>query len=308
MVELNLERTLGKILDRQWALADIDWDAPGADRIDDELHSRLKPFMADLVWVEHIGGRAFAALARKAEDPTLAEIYRYFHAEEQRHANAELALMRRWDMLDDDDEPPPPNVSLRYAIAWLDHNADDLPLSVLASTIPLLEVALDGALLKFLTDAVEDPLCQAVFDKVNNDESRHLAVGFHVMDLIGATPLHRQLRSLAVAGRNPSGLLELIGALPVLVQVRGKVVDAGLDERRLAEAIGRFATIGANGAHTENNVMFRLLRASNEILTDPRHPFHHVTGAVAAVSNRVPAVFLPNLPSWAGTVTHRVAS
>ena len=32
-------------------------------------------------------------LAKKAPAPTIAEIYRYFHAEEQRHANAELALI-----------------------------------------------------------------------------------------------------------------------------------------------------------------------------------------------------------------------
>ena len=36
-----------------------------------------------------------AALARKAPTPTLKSIYEHFHAEEQKHANAELALMRR---------------------------------------------------------------------------------------------------------------------------------------------------------------------------------------------------------------------
>ncbi len=73
------------------ALADIDWDAPGAELITDEQRPTLKQFMSDVVWIEHVGARAFAAMAPKAPFEALGDIYRYFHAEEQRHANAELA-------------------------------------------------------------------------------------------------------------------------------------------------------------------------------------------------------------------------
>ena len=148
--------------------------------------------MADLCWIENIGARGFAALAKKAPTPTIAEIYRYFHAEEQRHANAELALMKRWGMLDD-GEVPEPNVNIRLAIDWLDRCADDMPLSLLGTVIPMLEVALDGALLKFLLDEVHDPVCHQVFEKINNDESRHLAVDFEVLDMIGHAKIRRLL-------------------------------------------------------------------------------------------------------------------
>src|SRR5271166_5799317 len=84
------------------------------ETISDEFRPRLKAFMADLCWIENVGARGFAAMAKKAPDPTLAEIYRYFHAEEQRHANAELALMKRWGLLDD-GELPEPNVNIRLA-------------------------------------------------------------------------------------------------------------------------------------------------------------------------------------------------
>ncbi|MGH3523950.1 MAG: ferritin-like domain-containing protein, partial [Mycobacterium sp.] len=144
---IDMDAMLAKIKDRQWALADIDWDAPGAETISDEFRPRLKAFMADLCWIENVGARGFAALAKKAPDPTLAEIYRYFHAEEQRHANAELALMKRWGMLDE-GELPEPNVNIRLAIEWLDRYSDGMPLSLLGTVIPMLEVALDGALLK----------------------------------------------------------------------------------------------------------------------------------------------------------------
>ncbi len=77
---IDMDVMLAKIKDRQWALADIDWDAPGADTITDEMRPKLQAFMADLCWIENIGARGFAALAKKAPTPTIAEIYRYFHA------------------------------------------------------------------------------------------------------------------------------------------------------------------------------------------------------------------------------------
>ena len=106
---------------------------------------KLKTFMSDLMWIEHVGARGFAAMATKAPNDTLEEIYSYFHAEEQRHANAEMALMKRWGMLDG-EAIPEPNINLRLVIDWLDTYSDDMPLEVLGSVIPMLEIALDGAL------------------------------------------------------------------------------------------------------------------------------------------------------------------
>jgi len=65
-VAIDMEAMLAKIKDRQWALADIDWDAPGADTIRPEFRPKRTAFMADLCWIENVGARGFAALARKA--------------------------------------------------------------------------------------------------------------------------------------------------------------------------------------------------------------------------------------------------
>src|ERR1700716_2414111 len=154
---IDMDAMLAKIKDRQWALADIDWDARGAETISDEFRPKLKAFMADLCWIENIGARGFAAMAKKAPTETLREIYRYFHAEEQKHANAELALMRRWGMLDG-DEIPQPNINVKLVIDFLDKYSDDMSLSFLGTVIPMLEVALDGALIKFIMDEIDDPV------------------------------------------------------------------------------------------------------------------------------------------------------
>ena len=242
-----LEDMLQTIKDKQWALADVDWDAPGAEQITDEQRPKLKAFMADLVWIENIGARGFSALAKKAPNETLAEIYRYFHAEEQKHANAELALMRRWGMLEK-DEVPVPNVNVRLAIEWLDRYSDGLSLTVLGTIIPLLEVALDGALLKFLLEEVNDPICHQAFRHINSDESRHLAVDFHVLDMMGQGNLRRVIIENVATVLNPSlvmGLLLGLGTgIPLINRIKGNLIGMGLSERRLYDAMERFVNVG----------------------------------------------------------------
>lgn len=69
--------------------------------------------------------------------------------------------------------------------------SDGMPLSTLNTVIPALETTLDGALVKFLLDEVRDPLCHDVFRHIISDESRHLAVGFQVLDMLGAGPMRK---------------------------------------------------------------------------------------------------------------------
>jgi hypothetical protein len=299
---LDLSRTLDRVQERQWALADIDWDAPGAELITDEQRPKLAAFMADVAWIEQVGARAFAALARRAQDPTLAELYRYFHAEEQRHANAEIALMRRWGMLEG-DEPPEPHISIRLAMDWLDRFADSLPLPVLGSAIPMLEVALDGALLKFLTEEVPDPLCQVVFDKVNNDESRHLAVGYHVLEVLGRDPLHVHARTLARVLLSPAMLTSLPAAMPLFSNARDSVVGMGLSEEKLYEAMARFEKLGDRQPMVRRNPSYLALKEFGKMVADRSHPYHLLSDAVSGLVEHYPRWMLKAPPSWVHQLT-----
>ncbi len=306
---MDMDQMLAKIKDRQWALADIDWTAPGADTITDEMRPKLKAFMADLCWIENIGARGFAALAKKAPTPTIAEIYRYFHAEEQRHANAELALMKRWGMLDDDDAgPPEPNVNIRLAMDWLDRYADDMSLSILGTVIPMLEVALDGALLKFLLDEVDDPVCHQVFEKINNDESRHIAVDFAVLDMIG----HADVRRLAVEFvGNVASPGVIIGALmyvPLLNRVRNEIVGMGMEPERLYNAMKRFKTLGDRGEKTWRVPTYQILKLHGRAVVNPRHPYHWLANPAVWLSDRYPRALLKPIPSWFKELTHEPAA
>ncbi len=304
---IDMDVMLDKIKDRQWALADIDWDAPGTETITDEMRPKLKAFMADLCWIENIGARGFAALAKKAPTPTIAEIYRYFHAEEQRHANAELALMKRWGMLDD-EEMPEPNVNIRLAIEWLDQYADTMSLSILGTVIPMLEVALDGALLKFLLDEVEDPVCHQVFEKINNDESRHIAVDFEVLDMIG----HAKARRLAIefvgTVATPGLILGAIMYVPLLNRIRNEIIGMGMEPEMLYNAVKRFRKLGGRGENTWRVPTYQILKLHAAMVVNPRHPYHWLANPMVWASDRYPRALLRPIPSWFKELTHKPAA
>ena len=298
-LSIDLDRMLERIATRQWSLDDVDWAAPGAERVEEAQRAQLAPFMADLLWIEHIGARGFAALrAQAGSDATLAEVYRYFEVEERRHAAAELALMRRWEMVGP-DEVPEPSPTIRLAIEWLDRYADRLPLEVLGTVIPMLEVVLDGALVSFVVDRVADPVAHEVFGRVNTDESRHLAVDFHVLEAVSAAEAPGHLVSLARAVRTPAAPVGLLLLVPMLSSMRDAVVGMGLDEQRLYAAMHRFTALGARSDAVRANPRYRFTVRHLEVFADRSHPYQHVADLLVALMGRWPDRLLPALPDWA---------
>ncbi|MCU1644753.1 MAG: hypothetical protein JWN03_5028 [Nocardia sp.] len=290
------------IKDRQWALVDIDWDAPGAELITAEQRPRLAAFMADLVWIEHVGARGFAALTKRAPEGPLKEIYRYFHAEEQKHANAELALMRRWDMLDG-DAMPVPNKNIRLVIELLDRLGDDLTLPVLGTVIPSLECALDGALVKFLLDEVQDPICHEVFRHINSDESRHLAVGFQVLEQLGAGPMRRIAIETAGYALRPSLMLGALLYTPLLSRMSANIMAMGLDEQKLWNAVLRYEKAGERSPSIRRIPLFHVVRLHGRATINRIQPFQTINDALNKAIDRFPIRVLGRPPSWSEALT-----
>jgi len=306
MASIDLEKMLAKIKASQWALADIDWDAPGAEKITAEQWPKLKAFMADLMWIEHVGARGFAAMAKKAPNDTLKEIYTYFHAEEQRHANAEMALMKRWGMLDGEDIPEP-NKNLKLVIQWLDRYSDDMPLEVLGSVIPMLEIALDGALCTFLLETVDDPVCHQAFAKINDDESRHLGVGFHVLEMQGHGPLY--LKTLKALGTiaDPRLILGVASYVPLLNRMRDNIIEMGLGEERLYAAMKKFERIGGRTQEGRNNPWYQIISRHGRMVINRRNRMYHApVDAMVKLTDRVPEWVMPSrVPTWVKGITYK---
>ena len=306
MASIDLEKMLAKIKASQWALADIDWDAPGADKITAEQWPKLKAFMADLMWIEHVGARGFAAMAKKAPNDTLKEIYTYFHAEEQRHANAEMALMKRWGMLDGENIPEP-NKNLKLVIQWLDRYSDDMPLEVLGSVIPMLEIALDGALCTFLLETVDDPVCHQAFAKINDDESRHLGVGFHVLEMQGHGPVY--LKTLKALGTiaDPRLILGVASYVPLLNRMRDNIIEMGLGEERLYAAMKKFERIGGRTQEGRNNPWYQIISRHGRMVVNRRNRMYHApVDAMVKLTDRVPEWVMPSrMPTWVKGITYK---
>jgi len=306
MASIDLDKMLAKIKASQWALADIDWDAPGADKITAEQWPKLKAFMADLMWIEHVGARGFAAMAKKAPNDTLKEIYTYFHAEEQRHANAEMALMKRWGMLDGENIPEP-NKNLKLVIQWLDRYSDDMPLEVLGSVIPMLEIALDGALCTFLLETVDDPVCHQAFAKINDDESRHLGVGFHVLEMQGHGPVY--LKTLKALGTiaDPRLILGVASYVPLLNRMRDNIIEMGLGEERLYAAMRKFERIGGRTQEGRNNPWYQIISRHGRMVVNRRNRMYHApVDAMVKLTDRVPEWVMPSrVPTWVKGITYK---
>lgn len=300
---MDLENMLQKIKDKQWALVDIDWDAPGAELIEPDLWAKLKPFMTDLMWIENVGARGFAALAKKAPNATLKSIYEHFHAEEQKHANAELALMRRWGMLDD-DEVPPPSVNVQLVITWLDKFSDGMSLSILGTVIPMLEVALDGALIKFITDEVKDPVAQAVFQRINSDESRHLAVDFEVMDILGHASLRKLMVELVGSWINPALLIGTLSYFPLLNKMRDNIVAMGVDEERLYQAMRRFRSVGERSEYARRVPMYRFISWHGKKVIDRSSKYHWLADSLVKATAVIPPSLVRYTPTWSDELTY----
>lgn len=308
MASIDLDKMLEKIRSSQWALADFDWDAPGAEMITPEQWPKLKAFMADLMWIEHVGARGFAAMAKKAPNDTLKQIYTYFHAEEQRHANAEMALMQRWGMLDGDDLPEP-NINLRLVIEWLDRYADDQPLEALGSVIPMLEIALDGALCSFLLETVHDPLCHEVFARINDDESRHLGVGFHVLEMQGHGRMHQMLIRIAGTMLSPSMILGIASYVPLLNRMRDNIVELGLPEEKLYAAMNKYKRIGGRTADGRRNPWFQVISRHGGWVTNRGNRLYHVpVDALVRLTGFIPKRALPPIPTWVRELTWKPAA
>ena len=243
--DLDRNAMLAKCQRLQWSVDDLDWDAPGTDVVDDRLRARLAAFMADLHWIEAIAAIAFRAMARREEDPVLAQIFASFALDEQRHADAELLLMRRWGIVRR-GETVPLNKNARNLLFALERGAGHVHPAIYSAIIPFTELVLDGALVKHLDAEVHDPVSNEVFRRINADEARHLAVDFHVLERTGArTSRAASVGHMATALVHPVILYGLLlGYLPLLPRMRADIELLGIPDRALIACVERYIALG----------------------------------------------------------------
>ncbi len=265
---LDIGRLLEKSERLQWSVDDIDFAAPGADLVRDEQLGELAPFMSDLYWIERVAAVVFDAMRSQETDPVRRAIFASFAADEARHAEAERRLMVRWGMLGRRQRPQP-NPSVAKLLAVLERDAHRVHPSVFAAIIPMTELVLDGALVKFLTRVVDDPVCDQVFEHVNADEARHIAMDFYMLEHYGRshsamTNTFELVRSIA----RPQGLYALLfGYFPTLTRSRASLDRLGIDLEDVTAAMKRYTGLGKRNPDIARHPAYRLMSGYIDLVT-----------------------------------------
>jgi|GEM_PF-3773068 len=212
-MQLDLDRILDATRNGQWSVDDLDWSAPlvGAG---DMTAAEMKQAGLALVFtagLERQAARVFGLCAEYAEDPRAKQIYRFFEADELRHAAAELRLARRYGAAWRD---------LSWPVRWMFHELAKnfraphrAAHEVSSATIVLFELALDSILIPALKQRVNDPLQAQVFRLIDLDESRHLAMDYWLLDRKGAYFAGRELAEV---------LQQELGKPPLWMRMRGQ--------------------------------------------------------------------------------------
>lgn len=268
---LDLPRLLQKCERLQWSTDEVDWDAPGADRVSPQQAADLSSFMADLYWIESIAAVVFDAMAQRDDDPTRKAIFASFSVDEARHAEAERLLMVRWGILRKHDRPVP-NPNIRRLMGTLERSATKVHPSVFSAIVPMTELVLDGALVKYLVRAVDDPICHRAFEGINADEARHLAMDFHMLEYYGreqsrAANAVDLIRSFV----RPSGLYAMFfGYLPMLARSRANLEKVGLDMDEAAKAMRRYVELGERNPDIARHPTYAIMRGYVDNVTQGR--------------------------------------
>ncbi len=188
---MDLERMLDRCRREQWSEDDIDWTRTprDLDPADEELVVQLFTNMAG---IERLAGALFAEQGRRADDPVLRAIFDSFVVDEERHARVAERLARHYDRRRLREYRIDPHLT-RFRSHFLGA-IRDLPADIANAYITGGELLLDIALLRSIDDHVRDPTCGAAMQRINRDESRHIAIDYHMVGYYASDAYDLDLR------------------------------------------------------------------------------------------------------------------
>lgn len=176
---MDLERMLEKCRHGQWNVEDLDWTvAPRHLERDQEV--AIVQYFTDMAGIERIAGDLFTEQGARAKDPALAAIFATFVADEIRHAECAERLARHYDVHRYQRYVMNPHL-VAFAPAFrqaLRHLSPELANLYVTGG----ELLLDVALLRSIDDFVDDAMSRQVMDRINRDESRHIAMDFFMTE------------------------------------------------------------------------------------------------------------------------------
>ena len=248
----------------QWSLEALDWgQAPrGLSRFEEES---VVQYFTNMAGIERLAGALFEEEGRRTNDPQLQEIFASFVRDEERHAEVAERLARHYDRHHYRHYELDPNFR-RFSPAFVEAILHLTP-EVANVYITTGELILDVALLRSLQSYVDDPLCDQAMQLINRDESRHIAVDFHMVEHYASPAYQAELARLPKVGLRErvigwAALSRLLyHARPFLRAVFFEPMDlVDPSGRRLLEAFRRIQIIAnRSGVRERPFVRFMLL-------------------------------------------------
>ncbi|MGE0868033.1 MAG: diiron oxygenase [Kofleriaceae bacterium] len=176
---MDLERMLEKCVRDQWSINDLDWSIPPPNLARDKEEAVVQAFV-DMSGIEMLAGALFEVQRKKTNDPLLAKIFASCVADEKRHAAVAARLAKHYDVHHYREyvESPALTRFRPHFLALVEKSFPEIANAYITSG----ELILDVALLRSLDDYVGDPMSHAAMHLINRDESRHIAIDFHMTE------------------------------------------------------------------------------------------------------------------------------
>ncbi len=280
----------------QWKLGDVDWSRP-ARALPADAERDVVQYFTNMAEIERFAAALFREQGRRAKDPTLAAIFATFVVDEERHALAAERLARHFDTRRLARYRPSPSL-MRFRprfLGTLRHVSAEIANTYIVSG----ELLLDIALLRAIDDFVDDPVCHDVMKLINRDESRHVAVDYHMVEYYTSPAWAEELaaaprRSVPEAARAAAAFAGmLLTARPFIRDVFiTPMTRVDPSRRRMREAFKRMQLLGAKPG-VAARPFSKLLRGLRFLYLDPRT--HAVFGRVAETLIGVPGEYLRDL-------------
>ncbi len=182
---------LAKCVRDQWSIDDLDWSLPPPALSRDKEQAVVQAF-TDMAGIELLAGALFEVQREKTTDPTLAKIFSTFVADEKRHSAVAARLAKHYDVHHYREYVESPALT-RFRPHFLKLVRSTSP-EIANAYITSGELILDVALLRSLDDYVADDMSHRAMHLINRDESRHIAVDFHMTEYYCSDEYAEQIR------------------------------------------------------------------------------------------------------------------
>lgn len=245
---VDLDRMLESCRRDQWSAGDLDWSRkPREMSRADEME--VVQLFTDMAGIERLAGALFREQERRVTDLRLKAIFASFVRDEVRHSHVAQMLADFYDVHHYKEYRQSDSL-MKFAPVFVDavrYLSDDVANAYILSG----ELILDIALLRSIDDFVHDDMSHAAMALINRDESRHIAIDYHMTEYYASDAYHekraeRKAPSPALRARSAATFSKMIYyAQPFIFDVFLKPMDH-IDPRgrRLREAFKRMQLLG----------------------------------------------------------------